>query len=92
MLVLFCSSCGTELSCGLGIYWVVLSVIIGELGIYWVVLSVLIDKDLYNSISTKIIFEKGCKVIIVHFLGIYSGLFDKALNSLCCSYFLENKL
>ena len=31
-----------------------------DMGIYWVVLSVLIDKDLYNSISTKIIFEKVC--------------------------------
>ena len=60
MLVLFCSNCRSELYCGLGIYWVILIVIIGELGIYWVVLSVLIDKDLYNSISTEIIFEKGC--------------------------------
>ena len=60
MLVPFCSNCRSELYCGLGIYWVILSVIIGELGIYWVVLSVVIDKDLYNSISTEIIFEKGC--------------------------------
>ena len=60
MLVPFCSNGRSELYCGLGIYWVILSVIIGELGIYWVVLSVLIDKDLYNSISTEIIFEKGC--------------------------------
>ena len=49
-----------------------------ELGIYWVVLSVLIDKDLYTSISTKIIFGKGLK-IIVHFLGIYSDLLIKHL-------------
>ena len=69
MLVLFCSSCRTELYCGLGIYWVVLSVIIGELGIYWVVLSVLIDKDLYTSISTKIIFGKGLLSNYCSFLG-----------------------
>ena len=66
MPVLFCSdsNCRTELYCGLGIYWVILSVIywvVLRTGIYWVVLSVTDLQGLYNSISTKIIFEKVVK-------------------------------
>ena len=69
MLVLFCSNRRSELYCGLGIYWVILSVILGELGLYGVILRVLIDKDLYTSISTKIIFGKGLLSNYCSFLG-----------------------